>query len=375
LIVKTFGNIHEIDPALWNGLLADQPAAFTHEFWSIIERSRLNDFRYWHAVLFDDNGQPVALTGYYSITTDLAIFSPPWLRQLLDRIRCKFPNFMKLRMLEWGTPITVSSPPFAVSPGFDPVIAAAAFEAEIFRKAREKNYWLLVVRDFEPSTTAFDRLFAERGYHWVPSLPNTYLDITWKTSGDYRQALTSYYRSKLNKHLKRNHEAGVTHRLIDDFADLAETLCQQWLVVHHQADEFQREVLTPAFYRNFSNDLGARSKCLLFHRGGELVGHALLLVDGDVLRWLYFGRNEAVNDSLYLYVAHSVIETAIELGVSRLEMGLTTYSIKQDLGARITPIRLALRCTLPGINWLIGAGYRLLNNPPQPENKRVFKIT
>jgi len=37
-----------------------------------------------------------------------------------------------------------------------------------------------------------------------------------------------------------------------------------------------------------------------------------------------------VNDSLYLYVVQAVIQTTIELGAKRLEMGLTTYPIKQD---------------------------------------------
>lgn len=105
-------------------------------------------------------------------------------------------------------------------------------------------------------------------------------------------------------------------------------------MVHNQADEFQRECV-PTFYREFSRNMGSDSKALLFYKGDELVGHALLLLDGPVLRWLYFGRNEATNDGLYLYVAHSVIETSILLGAKTIEMGLTTYAIKLDLGARV----------------------------------------
>ena len=112
--------------------------------------------------------------------------------------------------------------------------------------------------------------------------------------------------------------------LVEDFAPLADELCRQWLIVHERANEFQREVLTPAFYRELSLGLEGAAKVLRFFREDVFVGHALLLHDRDTLRWLYFGRAEPINDSLYLYVAQAVIETAINLKVRRLEMGLTT---------------------------------------------------
>jgi len=177
----------------------------------------------------------------------------------------------------------------------------------------------------------------------------------------------------LLRHLRRNEVLGVRHELREDFADLADTLCRQWMVVHDQADEFQREVLTPAFFRGLSLQMGGRAKVLLFFRGDELIGHALLLHDGELLRWLYFGRNEATNDSLYIYVGHKVIETAILLGARRLEMGLTTYPIKHDLGARSVPIKMALRTVVGAANGLVSKIYPLVNSTPPPRDKSIFK--
>jgi predicted N-acyltransferase len=187
--------------------------------------------------------------------------------------------------------------------------------------------------------------------------------------------MQSYYRSKLLRHLRRVQRAGIRHELVEDFAGLAETLHRQWLIVHQGADEFEREVLTSAFYHEFATRLGNCSKALLFYRGEELVGHALLLHDGELLRWLYFGRNTAANDSLYIYVGHAVIETAIRLGARRLEMGLTTYPIKQDLGAQIAPISFALRSPSRLIDPFVAPVYRLLNRTPALRDKNVFKTT
>lgn len=230
-----------------------------------------------------------------------------------------------------------------------------------------------MIRDFESNAAEELSLLTKLGYASLVSLPNTYLDIHWRSIAEYHASLKSYYRSKLNKHLKRNHELGITHRRVNSFDDLSSDLCRQWLTVHHQADEFQREVLTPAFYEAFSKRLGDHSQAILFYRDHDLVGHALLLLDNEVLRWLYFGRNIAKNDSLYLYVAHSVIEAAIELGVKRLEMGLTTYPIKQDLGGNPGPINLALKGVSPLLAPFVAWGYRLMNKPPILQDKNVFK--
>lgn len=358
---------------MWNGLLSEKSRAFTFEFWQAIEESAMNDFEYQYVLLLDDNDVPVALTTFYTITTDIAIFAPLWLRSFLLRVRLFFPRFLKFRMLEWGTPITVSSPPFVVRDGIAQSVVVAHMHQLLMTIAKAKGCFLIVVRDFENATDASQPEFSSRGYHFVESLPNTYLDIAWTTTAAYHASMKSYFRSKLLKHLRKNEVNCVHHELVEDFDHLADVLCTQWLVVHNQADEFQREVLTPDFYRKFSRNLGNASKALLFYKDGVLAGHALLLIDGDMLRWLYFGRTSASNDSLYLYVAHTVIETAITLGAKTLEMGLTTYAIKLDLGAGVRSIKIALRAVSGWINPFVGIGYRLLNRPPSIQARSVFK--
>jgi len=214
---------------------------------------------------------------------------------------------------------------------------------------------------------------SELGYCFVDGLPNTYIDIIWKNPKDYVSSMKSYYRSKLLRHLRKVEGQKLSYELVEDFADMAEVLCAQWLVVHNSADEFQREVLTPEFYRDLSIKMGHCSKVLLFYKQELLVGHALLLIDGDLLRWLYFGRKESTNDSLYIYAGHKVIETAINLGAKQLELGLTNYSIKQDIGATVTPIKLAIKSNYYIINMFIKIIYQLINYIPVINDKSIFK--
>jgi hypothetical protein len=373
--VKTlqFRQINDVPTNLWEPLTQGKSRAFSREFWETIENSKLNDFDYQYIVLVDDNERPILITSFYTITTDIAIFAPKSLRMVLSKIRTFFPGFLKWKMIEWGTPITVSSPPFIAADGINIDMAICEIDKTLRHAARSQGCWLILVRDFESQATEDLTRLKKLGYEALPSLPNTYLDIRWKTIAEYHASLKSYYRSKLLKHLKRNRDAGIHHQRVIAFEELSDILCRQWMTVHNQADEFQREVLTTTFYQEFSQRLGNDSQAILFYRGDTLVGHALLLLDGKNLRWLYFGRNVAVNDGLYLYVAHAVIEAAIEIGAERLEMGLTTYAIKQDLGATPSAITLALCGVSPILAPFVGIGYRLMNKVPTLTTRQVFK--
>jgi len=373
LKTRVYESIQEIEPALLDALLPGHSVTFSHAFWRILEASGLNDFRYRYLIIFDESEQPVCLAAFYVVTTDIAIFAPPWLRRGLIWARRFFPGLLKLKMLECGSPIILNSPPVILHPGVTPETVMGPLHDALTRHARAEGALLVVLRDFEASAQAWLTGLGRYGYHAVTGLPNTYLDIRWGDVSAYRVSLQSYYRSKINNHLRKNAKLKVRHDVVDDFAGFADTLCQQWLVVHGRADEFQREILTPAFYRELALGMGQRAKVLRFFRDDLWIGHALVLQDGDMLRWLYFGRTEAVNDSLYLYVIQAVIETAINLGAKRIEMGLTTYPIKQDAGAYLEPIQFAIRCPIGVFNPLVGRLYALLNKPTTLQNKSVFK--
>lgn len=373
LKARVYSRIQDVPTEHWDALVEGRSCAHSREFWEVVERAGMNDFTYRYAVILDEQGRAAAFASFYRITTDIAIFAPPALRGLLTAIRRVLPRFLTLRMIECGTPITVSSPPFGMRDDVDPKAVIEAITDLLLSIARRERCLIIVVRDFEDGKSQHRRELQRRGYRFVPSLPNTYLDIRWPDPQAYLDAMRSYYRSKLMRYRKRSTEAGIRHELVDDFHDLADKLCAQWTVVHEHAAEFQRERLTPTFYRELSRRMGSRAKALLFYRRDELVGHALLLLDGDMLRWLYVGRNEAHNDGLYIRIAQQVVETAILLGAKTLEMGLTTYPVKQDLGAKLVPNSVALRSSLGVVDPFITLVYGLLNRTPRIENREVFK--
>jgi len=342
------------------------------EFWEALETSGLNDFCYKHALIYDAKNTPVALASFYTLTTDIAIFSTGWVKDTLGFIRKVFPGFLKFRMLECGTPITMNRP-FIAAEGIDEGEILSCLEKTLSGIAKEQGAFVVVMRDIEPRSVHLEPHLKTLNYHVVASLPNTYMEIAWTTPDEYLASIKSHYRRKILIHQKTNQDRGIRSELRDDFSELAETLCNQWLVVHENAKEFQRERLTPDFYKSFSAKLGSRSKVLLFYRNEELVGHVLLLVDGETLRWLYVGRNESVKDNLYFYMCHKIVETAILLKVKRLELGLTTYDPKMNLGAQMWPMNIAIKTTNSFFNFFAGYVYALLNDTPEIKSRNIFK--
>ncbi|MDD4616121.1 MAG: GNAT family N-acetyltransferase [Alphaproteobacteria bacterium] len=370
---EVYNEIAQVPKADWDALASQFSRTQSRDFWAVVEKSGLNDFKYRYAIFRDESGKPAALAAFYTVTTDIAIFAPAFLRKALALVRRLFPSFLKIRMLECGTPMTLTSPPFIMRKDVSLEDAVEALDKLLLGLAQAEGHFLIVVRDFETNAEGYCSHFRARGYHLVHGLPNTYLGIRWRTADDYLASMKSYYRSKVLKHMKRNELAQMRHEVVENFDDKAELLCAQWMTVYNHAAEFQREKLTPEFYRQFSRQMGAASKAIYFYSSERLVGHALLMLDGETLRWLYFGREAAQNDSLYLYVAQAVIKTAIGLGVKQLEMGLTTYPIKTDMGAQLMPMKMALRARSRFINFFVGFGYSILNRPPKIENKNVFK--
>lgn len=369
--IKIFDRIDDVPRDQWDSLTEGQSYTFSFQFWEMLQSSSLNDFSYRHALVYDSNAEAVALTTFYTLTTDVGIFSTGWIKKTLKTIRKVYPNFLKLTMLECGTPITVNKP-FIIKKGSNEVAISNYIASKLNDVAKTSKALIIVIRDFKAESEHIESGLRRSGYHIVKNLPNTYLDVKWQTHDDYVNSLRSHYRRKYLINKKINEQQGVRCVLHDDFSELSETLCKQWLVIHDNAKEFQREKLTPKFYEQFSTMLGTRSKVLLFYKRNELVGHVLLLADNERLRWLHVGRNESARDHLYFYMLNKIVETAIQLKFKELELSLSTYEAKTNVGAIVEPLNMAIKSVkIP--NFLIGSIYRLLNKIPDIEDRRIFK--
>ena len=144
-----FDHIAEVPADAWDALGAGHSLVYSRRFWEVLEHSGINDFRYRYILFFDSTERPIGIAGFYSITTDLAIFAPPGLRKLLTQLRRLMPNFLKFSILECGTPVTPGSEPFALAPDVAGDAVGKALDQTLQEIARRDGQLLIVMRDFE----------------------------------------------------------------------------------------------------------------------------------------------------------------------------------------------------------------------------------
>lgn len=369
---SVFNNISEVPLNAWNDITRLHPYTYSSAFLKMKESLSGEYGSVGYILIYDSNDQIVALTHFEVKNADVAIFSRGWIRNSISKIRTIFPDFLAFKILECAFPIFQNS-------GAHPNEINTHKEAfrflgdTLLEIARSRRSSFIVIGAFEPQDLQYESTLTHVGYQFVPCLPTACLDIQWDSPDAYLFSMKSYYRSKLLKHLRINRRNGIRHEIRDNFEDLADILWQQWKVVKDHAAEYDDETLSPKFYKDFSQQFDTRSKVILIFANDVLIGHALLLLDGDTLFWRNFGRTKAENDSLYIYTCHQVIETAINLDVKRLDMGVTTYAIKTDLGASVVSRKIAVRATNNLFNSIVSRLYSLLNKVSDTHGKDVFK--
>jgi len=199
------------------------------------------------------------------------------------------------------------------------------------------------------------------------------LVIRWTSYEQYLAALTSRHRQKVKRGLSLAQKSGLKVRWTDLSANSAQALAAERENVRSLASEYSREQITPAFFKALDAAFGSRARVLEVMKGQKRVGHALVVDDGDVLRWLSFGRTEGgMRDGAYFLVIANIVEMAISEGKAMLDMGITTQGPKTDFGADRVRQWLLLRFRgLPG--HLLAPALGLFNPERGEAARRAFK--
>jgi len=371
---KVYRGISRVPAGQWDQIAARSSLVYSSVYWQILESSEVGGFDDFHYLMIYLDAKPVCIAACYVSTLDVGSYAGRFLQGAIAAVRRVFPGFLIARMLECGTPINIHSPPYLnlCTDRQQEILQFIGQHLESLAKMKSAHFVgikdIHVLSDGSGATDMIPQAWSR-----IDGAPGCCIDIRWTDIDEYLQSMKSYYRSKLNRHLEKNAERNVSSELLTDFAELSVPLARQWREVHGRLGGACRESIGGDFYAKISDRLGHRSMVLLFYADKELLGHALLLHDGQVLKWLYTGRQEKVNDSLYLFVMYKVIEVGITLGVEKIDCGPTTYDIKTDLGARIEPLSYALKCNFFAPCKIADGLLRRVVKVHTPKPKEVFK--
>ena len=369
--VKVYSSITDVAEAEWDSILERDATICSHAYLKAVEASAINDCVYRYPVVYDAQGQLIAHTCVFSITTDLALFARGATLALVHGIRRVFPGFLTIRMLECGTPVALGRQ-ISLRRGTDveQVLSVLVPAVEAVAKATQLNYVLF--RDYLHEECPTFAAFATHGYSTLQNLPEAVLEIRWNSFDAYVADMRSSYRRKVKLNLARIADRQITSELLSDFSHLSAQFVAQWRTLFDSAIEYKREILTQAFYDNINTHL-PNARALVFYEQGRLIAHCLLLFEDDVLRWMYVGKESTATEDLYPFMLYEIVRHAIEAKKRSIKLGITTYVAKTDLGAEMVPLFMYLKHRTRLFPRLAPWLFQKMTSLPEFKTKSVFK--
>lgn len=371
--VTVYGSIAEVNEKEWDAIVGRDRIICTHRYLEAIEKSNINDCRYYYPVVYD-GGKIIAHTCVYSISTELDVFAKGIVKRLINTIRKRWKNFLVLKTLECGTPVCLGNT-ISFSRGIDKESALKLIIKAMETVARKQKLNIILMRDFYEHELFFNRHFSVYGFEKVNNLPNAMLEVRWKGFDEYLQNMRSHYRHKIKKRMFIAQNSGLKVSLCTDFSRYSVELENLWENVYNHASEYRREILTKEFFLNMDTYLENRSKVILVKIDEKLVGFALLLSAEDTLTFMFSGLDYEYNEKhcVYFCLLYDIIKTAIKEQKERIDLGITTLIPKIDLGAEAKILNVYMKHLNPILSFPTTFAFKLMASKNKFKPRQVFK--
>ncbi|HOW27517.1 MAG TPA: GNAT family N-acetyltransferase [Elusimicrobiota bacterium] len=371
--IKVHTTIEAVPKDDWNGIVGPNRLICTHEYLSAIERSGINDCRFFYPAAYE-GGRLVAHTCAYTISTELDLFATGVLKKAIGRVRRFWPDFLILRSLECGTPVALGST-FSFREGTDRAAALGALRAAIEGIAEREGINVILFRDFLDRELPFYDSLLSFGYRRIHNLPGTRIDVTWKTFDQYLDSLRKRYRKEISLRKRKFQRDDVTVQVVEDFTPHAADLERLWFNVYDQAREYKRERLTKDFFMNIRQCLNGRSSVLLVKKGDRPVAFSLLLFDDETLIPLFCGLDYSLNEDycLYFNLFYNIIALAGERDMRDIDLGITTLEPKKEIGAEVVTLHMYMKHRNPLFHLFVPRIFDAMTPQDNTPPKRVFK--
>jgi len=372
--VKVYSSIAEVDEAKWNVIVEKNRLICTHKYIEAVEKSNINDCRFFYPVVYDE-GEIIAHATCYYISTELDAFAQGVVKNMVSLIRRRWKGFFILRTLECGTPVAAGNT-ISFRKDVDRVAILDLLCREIERLAGELRVKVVLFRDFYDEELELFDYFTLVGYTKIHNLPSTKIEIRWKNFDEYLDSMRSQYKYKIIKRMKKC-KKDINIQLVKDFSGYKNELEKLWMNVYNNAKEYKRERLTTVFFENMDKYLQDRSAIILAKRNSVSVGFALLLYDNKILIPLFFGLDYAYNEEycVYFNLMYKAIEVGINEGMKSIDMGITTLIPKKDIGCVITPLNMYMKHLNPFLNKVVPKTFAMMTPQDNSGPRRVFKAS
>jgi len=371
--VKTYRSINEVNQCRWDAIVAKDRIFCTYKYIESLEKAGLNeDGRYYLAV--HDGDDIIAHTAVYFVPTELDVFAQGAIKNIIHMIRRRWSNFFVLRSLECGPPIALGST-ISFKEGTDRAGAMRLLCEEMEQLAKELKVSLILFRDFYDGEMKFFSSLQGHGYAKIHNLPKAELKIKWKSFDEYLNSMRSGYRSQIVKSMGKCAKANVSIQPLKNFSQHSRELKRLYDNVSIKAKEIQRERVGETFFRDIEQFFGEKAIVLAATKDDKLIGFMFSLFNDKELITTLVGLDYDYNREYHIYfnLFYKTIELAIQKGMEKVDMGITTLDPKRDLGSEIYALNMYMKHPNPVLNRIISVLFDMMTPPDTTRPRNVFK--
>lgn len=165
-------SINERDADEWHAACGGRAdAAMDRRFLRAVEQSMGQDARFWNVVFRDATRTPIGAAALSLYTIDgLLLASPRWKKTGM-RLRCLWPNFLKVPVLLCGSPVSTGQSQLRIAPDADHPALLGQLDRPMVRLACNQRTPFVVFKEFSPQEVIRTDALLELGYLRADSLP------------------------------------------------------------------------------------------------------------------------------------------------------------------------------------------------------------
>lgn len=309
---------------------------------------------------------------------DLALLMPGWVGKIAAGVRKLLPRFLTLRLGMVGTFETAQRHWW-----FDPALLSIDERAEILVRAVGEvcgKASLVLVRDFtegDDDDAALERAVTARGYVRLANHPIALVDMTGMSIDGHFKRLKKKSRQNVKKKLEEAAQHGLVLERVARWAPLIDECYPLYLQVHHKSTDFKRNPFPRTFFTQIAERLAAESSMLTLRtRDGALLAFILTGTSDTVNNPFLIGMDYAQtrDKPAYYYLLWEELAHAARRGCHEVDLGLTSYFVKQTVGAEIKGMTMAARLSRAWLRPLLQPLLPSLLGEKQPQRRQQFRV-
>jgi predicted N-acyltransferase len=290
-----------------------------------------------------------------------------------------------------GIPISVGKNSLTISSSIylKEILHALVVQMELIAIQNEIGY--ICFKEFRADEVNWLDTLTESGFMKIESLPYVYMRINWLSFDKYLGAMRHNYRRQIiqslfNKTLKQpiiqNYDPSVV---------LSESNEKLFLFNPSQFDpkkffglymqimnriDTKLETLNEDFFINTFKLLEKQSLILAAVQNNEIKGAAYLIIDSNKITFLLVGLDYGYNNhhNVLMNLLYGIVKLAIDMKFKMLELGQTSYELKQRIGGRCIKEYFFLKSSNKKINFILKMLKPILFPVVEIESRRVFNM-